>query len=254
MKRAMSSGNVQPVTGFVLHRRAYQESSFLVDMLSVELGKIRFVARGMRSAKSDRKSVLQPFQLVTCELAGSGELKSLRNADMQGKTVPLKHSALFCGMYVNELLNRCLPANIPCPDLLAQYHQAITQLSITHAEHANVDAIPSNSLARHHEAALRMFELALLDELGYMPDFSADAKTQREIEMDMEYVFVADKGVMLKQFNPHLPAFSGQILHDILNQHWHPDSLKISKWITRQALQPLLGSKPLKSRELFVSK
>ncbi|HAB79405.1 MAG TPA: DNA repair protein RecO, partial [Glaciecola sp.] len=72
----MRGGNSVWVSGFVLHRRPYQETSFLVDMFTHELGKIRCVARGMRSAKSDRKSVLQPFQSVTCELSGKGELKS----------------------------------------------------------------------------------------------------------------------------------------------------------------------------------
>jgi DNA repair protein RecO (recombination protein O) len=70
----------------------------------------------------------------------------------------------------------------------------------------------------------------------------------------MDYVFIAEEGMLLKQWYPHLRAVPGQWVINMLNEEWDPNSLKTAKWITRQALQPLLGNKPLKSRELFVSK
>ena len=92
----------QEIHGYILHRRSYRETSFLVDVFSVELGKCRFVARGVRSPKSDRKSVLQPFQYVQCELSGKGELKNLVRAEILEKPHQLTAQRLFCGMYVNE--------------------------------------------------------------------------------------------------------------------------------------------------------
>jgi DNA repair protein RecO (recombination protein O) len=242
----MRGGNSVWVSGFVLHRRPYQETSFLVDMFTHELGKIRCVARGMRSAKSDRKSVLQPFQSVTCELSGKGELKSIKSAEINAKGYNLQHTALFCGMYLNELINRCLPANIPCPDLFAQYQRALSHL------HASLEI--NGTLHAAQEAALRVFELSLLNELGFLPDISVDAHSQEALFATMDYVFIAEEGMLLKQWYPHLRAVPGQWVINMLNEEWDPNSLKTAKWITRQALQPLLGNKPLKSRELFVSK
>jgi DNA repair protein RecO (recombination protein O) len=234
------------ITGFVLHRRAYQESSFLVDILSLEAGKIRCVARGMRSAKSDRKSVLQPFQPIACELTGKSELKSVKNAENTDKSIPLQHTSLFCGMYLNELINRVLPSNIPCPDIVNDYYETLKQL--------NTSQKFNSTLQPYQEAQLRCFELNLLAELGYLPDLSCEVRTQTAIEDDMDYVFISDQGLFLKQWYPHLTSVKGQWINDVLAQRWHPESLRTAKWITRQAFQPLLGDKPLKSRELFVSK
>lgn len=242
----MRGGTSSFITGFVIHRRAYQESSFLVDILSFEEGKIRCVARGMRSAKSDRKSVLQPFQPIACELTGKSELKSVKHAENTDKSIPLLQTSLFCGMYLNELINRVLPANIPCPNIVNDYFETLQQL--------NIPSKDKDTLLPHQEAQLRLFELNLLAELGYLPDLSSDAGSQATIANELDYVFVGEEGLFLKQWYPHLPTIKGQWINDMMAQLWHRDSLRTAKWITRQAFQPLLGDKPLKSRELFVSK
>ena len=236
----------QEIHGYILHRRPYRETSFLVDVFSIELGKCRFVARGVRSPKSDRKSVLQPFQYVQCELSGKGELKNLVRAEVLEKPHQLTAQRLFCGMYVNELINRCLPEHILCPDLLTQYVVCLQQLQ------ALTDS--PNDLARgRQEEILREFELALLDELGYLPDFGVDALSQECIHIDQAYVFQPEIGIVAAQHYPHLRQFSGELLNAVLEQAWTPESLQLAKYLTRFALSPLLGNKPLKSRELFVT-
>ena len=65
---------------------------------------------------------------------------------------------------------------------------------------------------------------------------------------------MGEEGRCVKQWYPHLPTIKGQWINDMMAKLWQRDSLRTAKWITRQAFQPLLGDKPLKSRELFVSK
>lgn len=236
----------QQIHGYILHRRPYRETSFLVDVFSIELGKCRFVAKGVRSPKSDRKSVLQPFQYVQCELSGKGEMKNLIRAEVLEKPHQLTAERLFCGMYVNELINRCLPEHILCPDLLTQYVVCLQQLQALSGNTVDI-------VKERQEQILREFELALLDELGYLPDLGVDALSQEFIQVDQAYVFQPEIGIVAAQHYPHLRQFSGALLTAVLQQEWSAQSLQLAKYLTRFALSPLLGNKPLKSRELFVT-
>ncbi len=47
--------------GFVLHRRAYSETSLLVDVFTEDTGRLSLLAKGARARRSAWKSVLQPF-------------------------------------------------------------------------------------------------------------------------------------------------------------------------------------------------
>ena len=47
----------EQLTGFVLHRRSYRETSYLTDLFTLELGKVSAVARGVRGNKGDKKSL-----------------------------------------------------------------------------------------------------------------------------------------------------------------------------------------------------
>jgi DNA repair protein RecO (recombination protein O) len=239
--------NVQTLHGYVLHRRPYRETSFLVDMLSLEYGKCRVVAKGVRSAKSDRKSTLQAFQFITCTVSGRGELKNLTSAEVTEKPHQLKGEALFCGMYINELINRCLPAHIICPEVMTQYVRCLEALQA-------VTMAGDGSAQKHLQAAaLREFELVLLDELGVLPDLGVDALDQTPVDNDTQYVFQPEQGLVQAWHHPHLRAFSGALLAKVLAREWSSDSLALAKYLTRYAFAPFIGDKPLKSRELFVS-
>lgn len=220
---------------YVLHRRAYRETSYLVDFFTLQTGRISAVARGSRQAKSDRKSLLQPFGPVRLQLAGKSELKTLTQLESGGKPWPLAGNALFCGLYVNEIVNRTLPPGLASEALFDRYQQALAMLATS--EPADI--------------ALRSFEFALLDEMGQLPDWLTDAHTGAPIEAQRWYVFVPEQGVV-SAADPSQPGrLSGQALQQMCAQDWTPAARQAAKWLARQALAPLLGNKPLKSRELF---
>ena len=49
--------NNEWLTAFVLHRRPYRETSYIVDFFTLQEGKISAVAKGVKNSKSDRKSL-----------------------------------------------------------------------------------------------------------------------------------------------------------------------------------------------------
>jgi DNA repair protein RecO (recombination protein O) len=225
------------INGFVLHSRPYRETSALIDLFTEQLGKVSVVAKGIRGKKSAKKSMLQIFQPLQFMLSGRGELKNLGHVETYRKAYMLSGDALFSAMYLNELLNRLLSKEFPYPEIYELYCRTL------------------NDLAKHEiEPLLREFEFGLLNALGYGIDFSADWQLERAIVGSNYYAYMPEHGWQLLDANhQHTNCFSGDDLIAIANLDWQPKSLMAAKKITRIALHPLLGSKPLKSRELFSS-
>jgi DNA repair protein RecO (recombination protein O) len=118
-----------PLTGFILHRRPYRETSFLLDIFSLEWGKVSAVAKGIRGAKNDKKSLLQPFQSLQLSLAGKHELKNLHQVEALAPSLNLQGTRLFSAMYINELLNRLLTHDMPQAELFLLYHTTLHALA-----------------------------------------------------------------------------------------------------------------------------
>ncbi|WP_289029158.1 DNA repair protein RecO [uncultured Paraglaciecola sp.] len=226
----------EPLHGFVLHRRAYRETSYLTDLFTLEMGKISTVVRGVRGNKGDKKSLLQSFQPLLFSVSGKHELRNLNQLESNGKMLNLGGHQLFCAMYLNELLNRLLPKEVPHPELYEYYFQSLILLQ------SDCEVEP----------CLRQFELILLDELGYGIDLLHDFESNQPVKPDVDYCLVLEQGVTaIGSGSIGSNRFSGQSLIAMTNDNWTTDSLKCAKYITRTALAHLLGHKPLKSRELF---
>ncbi|MBN7818365.1 DNA repair protein RecO [Bowmanella yangjiangensis] len=221
---------------FVLHRRPYRETSFLVDIFSREMGRISFVAKGVRNSKNANRSVLQPFVPVQISLVGRHELKNLKQVESTGRAFQLQGSALFCAMYLNELLQRLLPLELAVEPLFDAYVQSLQALLAKEA----------------FEPLLREYELLLLSELGYQLDFGFDAQTQQPLRSDTFYCLDVEQGFVLSAVQrATVNDFRGDWLMQIGEGQWTPEALRSAKFINRIMLKPLLGNKPLKSRELF---
>jgi DNA repair protein RecO (recombination protein O) len=231
----------EQLTGFVLHRRSYRETSYLTDLFTLELGKVSAVARGVRGNKGDKKSLLQSFQPLLLSISGKHELRNLNQLESAGSMLQLVGHQLFSAMYLNELLNRLLPKEVPHPELFLSYQQSLKWL----ASGGDI------------EPCLRQFELFLLDDMGYGIDFTQEYETGQTVEADVDYCLVLEHGIRRIEIsaqgtNPQKTnRFSGEALLQVSHNVWTPNSLQCAKRITRMALSPLLGRKPLKSRELF---
>ena len=87
--------NLEPA--FVLHTRAFKETSLLVDLFTKNLGRITLVAKGARKSKSSLRSVLTPASLFAISFGGKSELKNLNACEI------LNHYSL--SMPVSPCLN-----------------------------------------------------------------------------------------------------------------------------------------------------
>ena len=226
----------EQLTGFVLHRRSYRETSYLTDLFTLELGKVSAVARGVRGNKGDKKSLLQAFQPLLLSVSGKHELRNLNQLESAGSMLKLVGHQLFSAMYLNELLNRLLPKEVPHPELFHSYQQSLKWL----ASGGDI------------EPCLRQFELLLLQDMGYGIDLTQEYENSQTVEADVDYCLVLENGFRrIDDSAQGTNRFSGEALLQVSHNVWTPNSLQCAKRITRMALAPLLGCKPLKSRELF---
>ncbi|MEB0039686.1 MULTISPECIES: DNA repair protein RecO [unclassified Pseudomonas] len=215
---------------YVLHSRAYRESSALVDFLTPQ-GLLRAV---LRSARGKAGTLARPFVPLEVEFRGRGELKNVGRMESAGLSTWLIGEALFSGLYLNELLIRLLPPEVPHPAVFDHY--AATLLALAEG--------------RALEPLLRSFEWRLLDELGYGFDLHADIDGE-PVASDGMYRLRVDAGlerVWLLQPG----VFQGVELLAMAEADWNaPGALAAAKRLMRQALAVHLGGRPLVSRELF---
>jgi DNA repair protein RecO (recombination protein O) len=221
---------------FVLHGRPWSETSLLLDLFSEESGRVRVIAKGARSRRSNLKGALQPFTPLLVRWGGRGEVKTLRSAEAVSLALPLSGISLYSGLYVNELVSRVLEQETRFSELFFDYLHCIQAL-------AGTNGTP--------EPALRRFELALLGHLGYGVDFLHCAGSGDEVADTMTYRYREEKGFIASLVVDN-NSFTGHELKSLASREF-PDAvtLRAAKRFTRMALKPYLGGKPLKSRELF---
>ena len=221
---------------FVLHSRPWSETSLMLDVFTEESGRVRLVAKGARSKRSNLKGTLQPFTPLLVRFSGRGEVKTLRSAEAVSLALPLSGITLYSGLYVNELITRVLEHETRFSELFFDYLHCIQAL-------AGVTGSP--------EPVLRRFELALLGHLGYGVDFMHCAGSGDPVEDTMTYRYREEKG-FIASLVLNQRSFTGHQLRAIEARSFpDADSLRAAKRFTRIALKPYLGGKPLKSQELF---
>ncbi len=222
---------------YILHTRPYRDTSMLVDFFTPAFGRVTAVARGVRSRKAPKRNLLNPFTRLLVSFQGKTDLKLLTHFEAEGAHFTLSAKHLFSGFYLNELLVRLLPELDAHPDIYELYEYSLQSL------HAQYDLEP----------VLRHFEFRLLNELGYGIHFEVDAKTGQELVGDCYYCLDSALGFYVAEADvPVNYQFSGQHLLAIAAQDFSQTDVKqTAKRISRILLKPLLGAKPLMSRELF---
>lgn len=167
--------------GFVLHARAWRETSLLLEVFTRDCGRVGLVARGVRGARARLpRSLLEPMQALRIDWSGRGELQTLTAAEPVGPMLALRGDALLSTLYVNELLVRLIARGDPHPRLFERYAGLLETL----AEAPSV-AWP-----------LRCFERDLLAAIGYAMQLEVAADTGAAIEVDAEYDYLPEQGAV----------------------------------------------------------
>lgn len=218
----------EQAAAYVLHTRPYRETSLLVDLFTLEQGRVSVVAKGARRSGSSRRFMLQPFQPLHVSFSGRHELKNLTQAEVPQVMAPPQGKALLCGLYANELLQRLLQPADPHPRLYLYYTYLLREL------------LSSTDL----EGALRTFERQVLESLGYGLALS-------NCHANLTYRYDVKKGLVPS--SDITSGYQGSWLISIAEDCYDDPSVRrAAKRLMREALAPLLGEKPLKSRELFM--
>lgn len=221
---------------YVLHRRPYRNSSYLMDVWTQDSGRLSLVAKSARGNKSRFRGQLEPFTPLLISWSGRSELKNLTQAEVVGMPHDLVADAMWCGFYLNELIIRLFRAESPYPAVFAAYEKALSELKLADLQ-----------------TPLRHFECSLLQELGYGAPLSHDTQGN-SMQADAHYRFFPEKGFERCDACDDAFVFSGATMLALQQQHPITKELQQeAKRLLRVSLQPLLGNKPLKSREFFVS-
>ncbi len=215
---------------FILQHRPYRETSLLLEVFTRDFGIVSMLAKGVRKEKSKMAGLLLPFSALKLSFIDKTDLKILTQAEYV-HSYPLQRLALYCGFYVNELVQVFVHKYDPHPEVFTCYERCLGSL-------LSGDAV---------EQALRYFELDLLQEAGYAIPFEVEGSGE-PIELQQRYNFVADFGMVADK--------QGLILGECLllmaaratlaGQH-----LLEAKWLLRKMLDGHLQGRPLKSREVL---
>ncbi|MGH8494892.1 MAG: DNA repair protein RecO [Gammaproteobacteria bacterium] len=220
---------------FILHTRAYRESSRIIDAFSRRHGRIAAVARGIRRPRARLRAAIQPFRPLLLSWSGRGSLHTLTGAEGAGPSVPLGGEALMSGWYVNELILRLLERDDPHPSLYARYAQTLAELA----------AGPP------HARSLRRFEKSLLDELGYGLNLERDIVNALPVRPDGRYRFRFEEGPSEADGNG-ADVYAGASLLALASGELNDEqSLRDARRLLRTTLEHYLGGRPLKTREVL---
>jgi DNA repair protein RecO (recombination protein O) len=225
-------------SAYILHSRPFQETSLILELFTRNNGRLSVLARGAKRSKK-QTGLFQLFLNLDIAFVGKTELPTLTTIEFSQAPIMLNGKSLVCGFYLNELLMRVLHKHDPHPEIFDLYNRTISALS-----NANDDQT-------HIEIALRKFEKQLLTELGYGVNFQTEAETHETIQENKDYQLTPNKGFIFTPANNSDKICGAHIIAIVNDNFFSPEILKTAKKIMRAALQPLVGDKPLKSREIL---
>ncbi|MDI1278695.1 DNA repair protein RecO [Methylobacter sp.] len=227
----MTESAVYLQPAFILQQRKYRETSLIIDVLTRDFGRISLLAKGVRKTKSKTAGMLQPFIPLLVSYFGKAELKTLTDVEMIQPFSEIKGLALYCGFYINELVGYFLHKYDPHPEVFGHYGECLWCLS----DGPNV------------EAALRQFELNLMECAGYGLQLEYD-DNESPIESLKKYEFNAGKGAVEVVDGP----FSGKTLLALSSgELTDPQVLSEAKILMRMVIDVYLQGRQLKSRSVI---
>jgi DNA repair protein RecO (recombination protein O) len=223
---------------YILHGRPYGETSALLEVFARDQGRTGLVARGARASRSRWKNMLQPFRPLLLSWKLRGELGTLTGAEQIASPPAMAGDALFCGLYVNELLLRFLHRADPHPGLFEHYGALLAGLAT----------------GQPPQPMLRVFEYRLLNAVGFGLQLDHEAASGREIRADASYLYLPESGPVRREPSPGSAGelVSGAALLGLKSGNPDTEHLQELKVLMRRLIRHHLGERALRSPQLFV--
>ncbi|MGD9520369.1 DNA repair protein RecO [Tepidiphilus succinatimandens] len=223
---------VEAEPAYVLHARPWRETSLLLEVLTLEHGRLALAAKGARRPGSQLRPVLLTFQPLVLGWSGAGEVRTLTRAEWAGGVPLPRGRALWCGYYLNELVLRLLAREDPHREVFLAYDTAVRAL-------ARGEAL---------SPVLRRFELAFLAALGYGLDWPQAAAGRYRFEPRAGLVLLAE-GETARSGEAILSA---ETLEDVRAGRWsRPETLAEVRALTRRLIDHALDGQELQARRML---
>ncbi len=231
---SLTRADLEPA--YILHARAYRETSQLLEVFTAGFGRIGVIANGARRPKSAFRGYLNPFQPLRLSWSGRGDLMRLSAIESIAPPATLDGDRVMAGFYANELLLRLLHRGDPHADLFAHYAALIAGL---------FDSEDTEHL-------LRCFEIQLLREIGYELDFQSDCVGHMPLEPDRLYQFQVERGLIpVDDGVADAFVYPGAQLQAIARLDFsNLQTRRSAKQLLRSVLNFHLGGRPLRTREI----
>lgn len=218
----------------ILHRRAYSESSLLVEALARAHGRVGLIARGARRGKAQWRGLLEPLAPLRLSWRGGGELHTLTGAEPGTWRPPGSGDNLYAGLYAGELTMRLTARDDPHPVLF----DSLVQLLRT--------------LAGGDEPALPVmcFERDLLAASGYALPLTQESATGEAVAADRDYLYHPEHGLRRADGPPardEAPATGATLLALAAGEVTGPEQTRAARRLLKTALAPHLGGRPLRT-------
>lgn len=222
---------------YILHRRAYTESSLLLDVFARDYGRITLLAKGARRLKSPFRGLINLFKPLSISFSGKGQLAILTSIE-NGPYVPdLEGQFLACGFYLNELVLKFLQRHDPHEEVFNCYAQAMLELQQKH------DA----------NQVLRIFEKSLLREIGFGIVLDHDIETGEPIALHQNYHYFPERGpVLAMDSNERLLKITGATLKALQEERLSDkENRSEARKLTRVLIDHQLSGKEMRSRHIM---
>ncbi|MGA9572862.1 MAG: DNA repair protein RecO [Lysobacterales bacterium] len=228
----MSRMQLEPA--YVLHSRSFRETSLIVEAFTREHGRVAVVARGAKSSRSRWRNVLQPFRPLLLGWIQKSDLGTLTDVDQVASPPALQGQALYCGLYLNELLMRLLHRGDPHAEVFERYRHVLSELAS--------EASP--------QPVLRIFEKHLLEATGYAMLLDREYGDGAVIQAHCWYDYQPQRGPVLAS-GPGNGRVSGSSLLALHSEELQTGNLSELRVLMRKVIGYHLGDKPLASLSLF---
>jgi len=212
---------------FILHKRAYKDSSELIKVMTRDHGVIDVIAKGSRRKNSKLNGQLKPFLLTEISYLDRSSLKTLIESTQNGTLVNqpfIKHVSM---LYCNELL------------VLLNLDEDAVKTIFT----AYVKTLKRLSDEKTVELALRKFEWTLCCASGYELTLPDDIKDIEFIAFDHQNGLVKDARAQQCQAS----SFALFIAEKSINQQ----QIKQVSRLMRAVINYMVNGREIKSRQLL---
>ncbi len=216
---------------YLLHRRDWRNSSLVIDLMTLEYGRVSLLAKGSKSSKCS--GLYQPFCRLMVSWSGRQELKTLTAID--GKPIQIDEQLYLPLLYVNELLTSFLPQQESSPELFARYGDMLESISLADMEQN-----------------LRGFERAAMQIFGYLPEMAFEADSGDPLDARGYYLFLANRGFLRCEKTRQNAIYGGLIVDWNHGRFDNSEVLKIAKSVMRSIIDFNLQGKRLKSRDIYL--